>query len=651
MNTPITPPKSASELIKETIVANKVTNLFAEDSISIEFSDEIHKAMIDVETKTIVFPYNLMFTNKDIASYTIASKVSIMKYIDPSLHYLVDTAVGTLIEIYCEEKIKSEYPSLSALMNRAGRHMFDSGFFGQPQLIVKSNVKNRLSLFSKLGYKNANEVGLELSVNELKLIEKIKNIDSTIESFNGLIEESNAISSEYVPSITIDDIECALSNGCIGNINPEDATPEVILDTDYTVYEDRLEDYLESIDVSYIIDSKMRTGNIKNIIALHKVYPSKEQYDAVMVKNQEYLDYIATKYPLLNTTAVIEYKKTFEKHAKSMALVFESKKAAHCKKFSKINETGLINVNRVVNYKFDDRIFLQKSTLGDAKDHAFIIMLDCSGSISSFFNALVDQTVLLVEFFRKINVKYKVIGFGACLFDNLRFNCERFNVGFSCNIAPGSIIEFLTSKQNKQEHNTSVYCLRNKIGFHLSHTPTNTAFNVAEHILKTEYANVQKRKLVIVTDGEPTDTNYLDYRKSSIMIDPVTNNIQPLDKSTPFSSIDVQAKMLFSETGIETYIMGIANSSMSQSKMASNMGLVITPQVKRTITSNKFCEFNTSPGVTYALVRPARYQELWMDDNVFEFDIKATVKNTIKRLNTCNRSSIFVNCLASNLAV
>ena len=95
---------------------------------------------------------------------------------------------------------------------------------------------------------------------------------------------------------------------------------------------------------------------------------------------------------------------------------FNAKKSAHRKKHAKVHKTGILNVNKLHEYKFNDNIFLNKTSYADAKSHGFYMLIDWSGSMSAkdknysvslAIKALV-QSLVYAEFCKKTDIPFVV---------------------------------------------------------------------------------------------------------------------------------------------------------------------------------------------------------------------------------------------------
>lgn len=119
-----------------------------------------------------------------------------------------------------------------------------------------------------------------------------------------------------------------------------------------------------------------------------------------------------------------EYKKWNKKYKKfqkankqsitKMVLDFNRKKSANIAKRVKKKDTGVIDERLLHSYRWNDRIFKTKKIVPEGKNHGLIMLVDCSGSMQEYdkFESAIKQALILVDFCRKVGIKYKVVGFG-----------------------------------------------------------------------------------------------------------------------------------------------------------------------------------------------------------------------------------------------
>ncbi len=126
---------------------------------------------------------------------------------------------------------------------------------------------------------------------------------------------------------------------------------------------------------------------------LKNSYRKQEDYDSMLVKAQ------------------ISSKKLRDKNKKvvaHMAKEFEMKQTAMRSIKAFQGKTGKLDMNKLAKYQIVDDIFRKVTMIPDGKNHGIQIMLDWSGSICREASDLIEQTMVLVDFCRKVQIPHRV---------------------------------------------------------------------------------------------------------------------------------------------------------------------------------------------------------------------------------------------------
>jgi len=130
-----------------------------------------------------------------------------------------------------------------------------------------------------------------------------------------------------------------------------------------------------------------------------------------------YKDYYTKKYsstPTMMANSLNrfkEWKKSQSGTISYMAKEFEMKKAADNYKKSLTSKTGIINMNKIHSYKFNDDIFKKIQIEPGAKNHGMIMFIDWSGSMSQNIDDTIKQTLNLVMFCKAVQIPFRVFAF------------------------------------------------------------------------------------------------------------------------------------------------------------------------------------------------------------------------------------------------
>jgi hypothetical protein len=407
---------------------------------------------------------------------------------------------------------------------------------------------------------------------------------------------------------------------------------------------------------AHVINFVSVDSKIVNVVTAKKYSEYVKEYCSKSWYNQEDENNVS-----MITESVRVTRKSIQQSVDSMVRVFESRKAAERYKNAKVSDTGLIDVNKAYRYKFDDKIFRRSVKVPNQKNHAYYIMIDCSGSMHSRFQQVIEQVLVLTEFLRRIQVPYKVIGFGASLVSAL--SDPRTIVQSLKNDAASlvryfneEIFEILSNEQTLAEHNMAITGLYRQIGFSLGSTPTGAAMLRAEHHA-TKFFNAvgaSKKHMVVITDGEPTDliTNSYGYSGKTLLIaDPITKKVVTSKGNARYSAINCIGKIF-------EYRHNILFSTISLVKTFNQNQ--IDSFVSSNITSENTSDFRKDG---YAMISdPWTKNKIFfakpfgVDTDIDDFNVEENqtasqiARSMTKNLRSVKKSRIFLNALAESLS-
>jgi hypothetical protein len=251
-----------------------------------------------------------------------------------------------------------------------------------------------------------------------------------------------------------------------------------------------------------------------------------------------------------------------------MVKEFEMKKAAIAYSRSKQAKTGVIDVNKLHSYKFNDDIFKRLNIVPDGKNHGVVAILDMSGSMSQNFRGAMDQLISLAMFCRRVGIPHRFYGFTSVISGSSEIYTKtkkarvaqrqemkrrielRLNKDFVFPDDEFDLIELFTEKMNLKDFNFMVGVLlaqATRYDYHnagpneftesrriqypimsvhstafnhnafryfgLGGTPLNDALLVSRDLLNKfrKEKNVQIMNFICITDGESNQSLYCDF--------------------------------------------------------------------------------------------------------------------------------------------
>jgi len=94
-----------------------------------------------------------------------------------------------------------------------------------------------------------------------------------------------------------------------------------------------------------------------------------------------------------------------------MVKEFERKKSASEYRKESVSKTGVLDVNKLFSYKYNDDLFLRNTIRPDGKNHGMLMLLDWSASMSHNLFDTMKQVINMVWFCNKVNVPFEVYAF------------------------------------------------------------------------------------------------------------------------------------------------------------------------------------------------------------------------------------------------
>lgn len=123
-----------------------------------------------------------------------------------------------------------------------------------------------------------------------------------------------------------------------------------------------------------------------------------------------------------------------------MAKQFEMKQSAKRAVHAFSGKTGKLDMNKLAKYQIVDDIFKRVTYLPEGKNHGINVLLDWSGSIAGEVKDLLEQSIILAEFCRKVNIPFRVYAFSDA-YNKTDYHEESFS----------NLIEFLSSEMSSRE--------------------------------------------------------------------------------------------------------------------------------------------------------------------------------------------------------
>lgn len=213
--------------------------------------------------------------------------------------------------------------------------------------------------------------------------------------------------------------------------------------------------------------------------------------------------------------------KTQEKAAVSfMVKEFEQKKAADLYSRTSIAKTGVLDMNKIHSYKYNEDLFRKMSVVSEGKNHGFVMLLDWSGSMHENIKETMKHLFSLVMFCNRIQVPFEVFTFRSiCSSDDAGTKVQVINKDPNSGIFMHKfkLRNILSSRMNLATLNEAMFHLWSmaNVGHYSNEPMSDTPLNQAILSLDKIVLDFQKKNklqivnTIVLTDGA---SNYWSVR-------------------------------------------------------------------------------------------------------------------------------------------
>ena len=206
-----------------------------------------------------------------------------------------------------------------------------------------------------------------------------------------------------------------------GKYDEEDGARESITEHNAHNNEDMFVDENACIKTTIPLRERFKETNINDIVYPYKrvIQDFKDYTNCVREKEEAGKDEWAKKYlnqKIENRQIYLEMNNHYRKYIQNknkkivahMAKEFEMRQNAHRSAKAFTGTSGQLDMNRLAKYQIVDDIFKRVTYIPDGKNHGLNVLVDWSGSIHNDVADLLEQSIILAEFCRKVQIPFRV---------------------------------------------------------------------------------------------------------------------------------------------------------------------------------------------------------------------------------------------------
>jgi hypothetical protein len=207
----------------------------------------------------------------------------------------------------------------------------------------------------------------------------------------------------------------------------------------------------------------------------------------------------------------------------AMVQQFELRKSAMESKKIRESTSGSVDVNKLWQYKLDDRIFKTVMSVPNAKNHGLLMYIDYSSSMTSRLHETLKQSIILSMFAKRVGIPFELYGFTT---NPVKYREEMgWDRESEINVEKGGYLNWAVklvkiadskwskSKMHEMFRRSMFASWTNKTrgpvepAFSLGGTPLSETISMA-HIMADDFVkrnHIQKMNVVFLTDGAAQD--------------------------------------------------------------------------------------------------------------------------------------------------
>lgn len=330
-----------------------------------------------------------------------------------------------------EKCIKVRYPGLRSSFYKAYKDLVDRNFFGIKDIDVNTlPFIDRINLHFKVGPFMAVPFSEEEKV-YIKRIDSLTTWDEVLTIAKELYDNQKSLNEEK-------EIERRKKLKINGDI--EDFDGEFSDDFDIGLDDDLDSDEFDEGDInektgtprnssgagglndpSSITDQEFRKREadlLSNDIRPYKYFNLPDAYIEEIVipheflyKNTDWSGFDLNESTRDASQLLANYKQTNSKFIQYLVKEFELKRNAAQFVRAKVAKTGELNLDKIFSYKFNDDLFKRVTKIPGGKNHGMVMFIDWSGSMTDNISQTIEQTLVLADFCKKVNIPFRVFSF------------------------------------------------------------------------------------------------------------------------------------------------------------------------------------------------------------------------------------------------
>ena len=529
-------------------------NALASENISFSFDKEADTASFDVKSRHLVMP--VWDVSETVQTMLIAHEIShalwtpyerseeLLNAAEAQGYHkgLLQRIANVVEDVRIEKMMKAKFPGTRRDFYLGYKEIADKDLFGFANMdISNAGLVNRMNLHFKWGAPGFLPVTLsETEQMAADMIDAAKSFEDTIEVAKRLYDHPDM-------QQTVQKVMDAANGQGMGDKDVEQILDSEVKDNKVPGVDEQKGEFMH---FSSIVIGK-QDDYTKNVISTDEVRK--------FFTNNPHNDSQAQS---ISITQYREFVRESDAFVRQLVAQFERKKAADEIRRERPKQTGMLNLDRLHQYRTHDDIFLSKIIKQDGKNHGIVFMLDLSGSMSHVIGDCFLQVLQLVWFCEKARIPFEVFGFTDIHASTL--HRKKYEEQMKQHIANGGqyhtflyddtcrnakdcptaiqlqnarLVQLASSKDSAADREMLLAMLHSayvsRLGYarpeelQLGGTPTVECLSLASHFMVdwVKANNIQIPTIMVVTDGQPNGIEVTDHGKAKLFYHNTTGTL------------------------------------------------------------------------------------------------------------------------------
>lgn len=553
-----------SDIVK--VSKEMLAKLLSMENISVEHR-QVKTAMFNIKDRVLILPtfnddispvlYSFLICH-EVGHALFTTKEEFLKKIVDAKDFRLKSAFNIVEDVRIEKMVQKKYQGTKRYFREGYKDLMDRDFFGLQEKnkpLEEYNLADRINLHFKAGL-NTN-LDVPFKDEEQIWLDKIDACETIYDAFRVAEElvEHMEKTEENDPELQFDEVYELIDEDSEGDGEGEGQEGDgkdgnkkkklILKEGDEEGKENKKKALLihrKKFGTKFTPDNFSETENsyAKKMESIIDVWsngptyvnlPTKFDLDNIIVPYKKVHEQIFShyeKYPKeLDEAAadVAAFKAENKPVVSHMAQIFHMKKSAIAYARRRTANTGVLNMNKMQDYKFSDDLFKKSVVIQKGKSHGLVIFMDLSGSMSDHMQGTLEQLLNLAMFCTKISIPYRVYGF-TDINAGIRYsynNKNRFRKSNGNDLLVSrefSLREYFSSDMTTPEFNAAMKNMMAVVSYYkkranktlpdtesLGGTPLNQTVMVATEIVRNfrEKYKLDLVNTVFLTDGEATD--------------------------------------------------------------------------------------------------------------------------------------------------